>query len=304
MRNKAVLLSGISVLVVAAGCSASRPVDTTATVICSEASDDKNCDYVGLEGLQAAVDASAVGASIRLLPGEYIASAYLDVPFQDLHVRGALVIDGKELSIRADEGAVIRGQNGFPVSAIVVRASTVDLSGVHIADFTYDEPEDSIYDGHGIFTIGSQVSLDDVSIEGIAKMALTGREDGKITARNLSIVRSHLGVWLEEDASVDISDSQIVGSESAALAIYGNAVAKISDSVIDGNEDDGLYAEDNALIESRGNSIQNNVPYGARAAGQSRILICGGDMSGNEADLGEEDSGAVVRDDPDACSQA
>jgi nitrous oxidase accessory protein NosD len=298
----------VATAVLATACSQTvagdEAVDDVSIVICPDASADRTCKYSGLTGLQAAIDEAQQGTELRLLKGDYLASDYRDVPFQDLHVRGALVIDGKDLSIFADEGAVIRGQDDFPVSAIVIRRSMVTIEGLRIADFGYDEPEDDIYDGHGIFTIGSDVRLERVQIEGVDKMALTGRDDGKIVAHQLDIVQSHLGIWLEETASADIKNSRISGSDSAALAIYGNASVTIRDSEIDSNEDDGLYTEDQARIVSLDNALRNNTPFGARAAGESRIVICRGEMSGNAADIGQEGSGRVVIDDAEVCASS
>lgn len=270
-------------------------------IVCADESESAGCDHVGIAGLQAAIDAAAPGATLRIRPGLYTPQAHRDVPFQDLAVRGAVVIDDKQVALLADTGAIIQGDPAYPVSAMVVRNSEVRISGLEVSGFHYKEPEDDVYDGHGIFTINSQVMLDGVEIRGVAKMAVTGRENGHITANGLSITNSHLGVWLEEFAVIDLKDSRIIGSESAAIAAYGDATANVTDSVIDGNEDDGLYTEDRARIVSRRTAILSNSPYGARAAGNSEILICGGKLLDNAEAVGVEDNGSVLHDDEEAC---
>ena len=272
-------------------------------VVCADrGGSTEGCDYNGIEGLQDAVDAAASKSVIRIAEGEYLPSSYRDVPFQDLVVRGAIVVDEKDVTFLADEGAVLQGSEAFPVSAMVVRNSKVEITGLEISDFFYGEPEDDVYDGHGIFTINSQVTLKDVSITGIDKMAVTGRENGEISATGLSVRDSHLGVWLEEFAQFKMVDSEIVGSESAGIAAYGDAAAIAENSVIGTNEDDGLYTENRARITSVDSMIRGNSPFGARAADESTILICGGSMLDNEADMGTEGAGRVLLDDEEACA--
>lgn len=305
MLNRLIQTVSVPVLLSVAGCASPANSPNPAlpvTIVCPEGSPDAGCDYTGLVGLQQAVDAADPGASIHMLAGTYTPSVYRDVPFQELVVRGALVIDGKQVSLSADAGAVMRGSREFPVSAIVIRASSVNITGLRISGFYYREAEDDIYDGHGIFTIDSQVALDSVRIEGIDKMALTGREAGHITAQKLIIEQSHLGVWLEETAVLEMSDSRIAGTMTAAVAAYGNARASVSSSTIDSSQDDGLYTEDNATIISQSSTVSNNVPFGARATHNSQIVICGGTLQGNTQDAGEENSGRVLINDPASCA--
>lgn len=299
MFNRILFTSSVAVL--ASACATLTPTEKAATVVCPVESADSACDYVGAAGLQQAIDLTTAGGTIRMVAGEYTPTEYRDVPFEDLVVRGALVVDGKQFSLRADPGAILRGDKGFPLSAIVIRNSDVDISDLQITGFHYFEPEDDVYDGHGIFSIDSKVTLDRVHIDGISKMALTGRGDGRIVARNLVIQKSHLGVWLEESAMIDLESGRIVGSESAAIAAYGNAKAKIVGSIVDGNLDDGLYTEDSAEILSLRTRISNNSPYGARSANESKIVICEGALFGNKADVGEEGEGRVLVDAPEAC---
>lgn len=275
--------------------------ETTVVQICSQRDPVDSCDYFGLVGLQEAIDQSTSDRRILIKTGTYTPTSYRDVPFQDLHVRGAVVVRDRKLSIEAEQGARLVGSAGFPLSAIVIEDSTVQISGLTISGFHYAVAEDDTYDGHGIFTINSDVSLDGVVIEGVAKMALTGREAGRIVARNLTINKSHLGVWLEETAAIDLIDSEIIASESAAVAAYGASSARVENSLIKGNQDDGLYTEDTARIISRETTLQDNSPFGARASGESVILICGGEVSGNAEDYGEEDAGRVYRNEVDMC---
>ncbi len=294
----------IPVLLGAAACTAEHSAgeEKSAVVqVCSEDSPADACEYLGLAGLQAAIDASNSGDQIVMHAGIYRPISYRDVPFQELQVRGAVVIDGKTLEIAAEPGARISGSADFPSSALVIEDSTVQITGLTISEFHYAEAEDDIYDGHGIFTINSDVTLNSITIERVAKMALTGREDGRITAKDLVIDHSHLGVWLEETSAMDMTDSRIISSESAAVAAYGNASAVISDSIVEGNQDDGLYTEDDAKIMSRNSTLLDNSPFGARAAGNSLITVCGGSVSGNAEAFGEEEAGRVIHDDAEAC---
>lgn len=275
--------------------------EATIVQICPQEGAGDGCDYFGLAGLQKAIDQSSADRRILIKAGTYTPTSYRDVPFQDLHIRGAVVVRDRNLNIEAEPGTKLVGSADFPLSAIVIEDSTVHISGLTISGFRYAMAEDDIYDGHGIFTINSHVTLDAIVIEGVAKMALTGREAGRIVARNLTINKSHLGVWLEETAAIDLMDSEIIASESAAVAAYGASSASVESSLIKGNQDDGLYTEDTARIMSRQITLQDNSPFGARASGESVIIICGGKVSGNAEDYGEEDAGRVYRDEVDMC---
>lgn len=304
MLKRAMTVTSLASLVAAAGCSTSEPFARSTQsphVVCASAPGDADCRYFGVEGLQKAVDDSSVGAEIHLRAGVYRPTAFRDVPFQQLTVRGALVVDGKTLSISADPGVVLKGVKTFPVSAIIIRESTVTISGLHISDFYYREPEDDVYDGHGIFTIDSDVSLENVKIAGVSKMALTGREKGQIKAQNLQIVSSHLGIWLEEDARVTIRDSLIKGSDSAAVAVYGQAKADLAKTTIEDNQDDGLYTENYAEIVASKIQLKRNAPYAARAADNSQIVICYSEITDNSEDVGVEGQGQVHVDDLEKC---
>ncbi|SDE73978.1 right-handed parallel beta-helix repeat-containing protein [Kordiimonas lacus] len=253
--------------------------------VCVEAGE--GCAFSGATALQDAVDAATPGARIIVRAGRYHPQAHRDVPFSDegesLSVRGFVVLDGKDLTITGESGAVIDGSMGLYASAFVARGSNLHIQGLEIIGFRALEKEDNIYDGHGIFLIDSMVSIDDVTIQDVEKMALTGRGNSHLTVRGLRILDSHLGIWLEEDAVLRLEGAHVENSESAGVAAYDRTQTVISNSQFVGNEDDGLYATGAARICVENSTIAGNRPYGVRAVEKGQIRVGRSVLSGNES---------------------
>lgn len=255
--------------------------------VCVEAA--KGCDFAGATGIQDAVDAAPDGAHIVVRRGRYHPRAHRDFPFSDegenLSVRGFVAIDGKHLSITGEQGAVLDGSSGKAASAIVARNSRLHIQGIEIKGFWAAEKEDNIYDGHGIFLIDSEAVIGDVTIRDVQKMALTGRGSSQLNVENLRITDSHLGIWLEEDATLELGNAHIENSESAGIAAYDRSSTVVLNSSFVGNEDDGLYATGAARICVTSSRITGNKPYGVRAVEDGQIHIAGSVLDGNEAAL-------------------
>ena len=247
-------------------------VDAATTwIVCPQLDAAKECRFEGLGGLQAAIDGARDGDTIRLRAGRYVPAAVRDVPFQDLKIRGAVVIDGRRLSIHGDEGVVFDGAAGVPSSAVVTRGGHVSLRGLKIQGFRAADPEDNVYDGHGLFFIDAEARVDDVTIVGIAKMALTGRGASTLDVRDFQILDGHVGIWLEETASLTLARATVRNNYSAGICAYGRSTARIRNSTFESNRDDGLYTEGQASIDVEGSDVVRNAPYGMRATGESRI---------------------------------
>lgn len=269
---------------------AAPAVDVRAETItvCPAKGPDAGCRFKGDGAIQAAVDAAADGDLIRIRRGRYSPAAYRDVPFQDVTVRGYVVILDKRLTIAGDEGAVIDGGTGRPSSAFVLRGAEVTFQNLLMRGFRHADPEDNIYDGHGIFAINSRVSIRSVTMEHMIKMSLTGRGDTLIDAVDLRLLSPHVGIWLEESAHAHIRNSVFSGGDSAAVAAYMNASANIYNSVIEGNRDDGLYAKGAASIFATNSILTGNTPYAINAEDKGRILVVHSLVHGNAAKANPE----------------
>lgn len=253
--------------------------------VCPAASQDAACRFTGGDGIQAAVDAARDGDTVRLKAGRYTAVRYRDVPFQDLHIRGFVVVSGKRLAIEGEGGAILDGAQGPPTSAFVLDRAEVSLRNLAIRDFRYHQEEDQIYDGHGVFAINSSVRLDGVRMERIVKMAITGRGDTQIDASDIRLLDGHMGVWLEESAHANIRNSVIQGGDSAAIGAYMNATVHLYNSVVQANGDDGLYATGRGSIFVANSLILGNKPFGLNAVEEGRIAVVHSVVHGNAADL-------------------
>lgn len=276
-----------TVIIALALFSASSANAETLTV-CPTGNTAKACRFKGDTGIQAAVDAAKNGDTVAIKAGVYHPTSYRDVPFQDLALRGYVVIKNKRLTIAGEDGAVLDGKTGTPSMAFVVQDAEVTFRNLTIRDFRYAEEEDKIYDGHGIFAIDSRVRIDEVTMERIVKMAITGRGDSLIDADHVGLLDGHLGVWLEESAHARLRNMVIRGGDSAAIGAYMNASATLSNSVIDSNTDDGVYAKNAASIFVTNSVVINNKPFGVNIEGDAHIFVSHSAIYGNATDLSDK----------------
>jgi hypothetical protein len=253
------------------------------------------CDFAGGPGIQAAVDRAADGDEIVLRPGRYAAESYREVPYQDVIVRGFIVIDGKDLALAGERGAVLDGATGPPTTAIIVRAARATVRGLTLTGFRFDVQEDDFYEGHGLFVIDGDVRATDLAISRFQKMGLVGRGSSRLRAERLQIVDGHVGIWLHETAHLELADSVVSRNDSSAIAAYDESVAHVRRCSFEGNLDDGLFTEHRATIYAHDSRLAGNRPYGARAVGDSTIWLVGGEMSGNGRDTNGSHGRSRVR---------
>ena len=142
-----------------------------------------------------------------------------------------------------------------------------------LRNFQAGDPEDDIYDGHGLFFIDTRATVKDVTIQGVRKMALTGRGSAEVDASGLRILDGHVGIWLEETARLTLRDALVRGNDSAGICAYGKSSAKITASTFERNRDDGVYAEGDATIEIRDSQVTDNEPLNVHAVGNARIAV-------------------------------
>lgn len=267
---------------------------TRTLVVCPADAPGPGCNFEGGSGIQAAVDAASNGDTIVLRPGRYLASAFRDVPFKIHTIRGFVVVADKTLTIAAEPGAVLDGSAGPPTTAIVAHRADLTVNRLTITGFRYDQQDDEIYEGHGLFAIDSRVRIDEVTIERFQKMGLTGRGATLIDASRLRLLDGHVAIWLRESAYLRLRDSLVRGNDGSGVAAYAQTAAHIANCVFDGNLDDGLYTDDQATIFVANSLVLNSKPIGANAVGSSRILIDHGGMFGNQVNVGTKDQGQVT----------
>lgn len=255
----------------------------TTHIVCPENGNEPDCQFHGGSGIQRAVDAAADGDTIRLRAGRYTASGFRDVPYKIHTIRGFVLIDGKNLTLAGEAGAILDGATGTPTTAIVVHRAQVSIEGVTIEGFRFDVEEDEIYEGHGIFAIDSRVQLANVTVSRFQKMGITGRGDTIIDAGNVRILDGHVAIWLHESAYLRLTNSLVRGNDSSGIAAYDNSVAHVANSVFDGNLDDGLYTEHDAALYVTNSLLLRNKPYAVRALDRSRVWLGYSTLFGNAA---------------------
>jgi nitrous oxidase accessory protein NosD len=263
-------------------------------IVCAASARRGACQFVGPDSIQKAIDHAASGDAIVIKAGRYAPAAFRDVTYKDFKVRGFIVIDGKDLSIEGERGAVLDGASGPATTAIVVRRAQVVLRNLDIANFRYEVEEDDIYDGHGVFVIDGTVRIDNLSIRRFRKMGLTGRGASLLDVSNLRLTEGHIGLWLHESAYLRLRNSLVKGNDGSGIAAYDNCVAHVFNSVFDANLDDGIYTEHQAMIFATNSLILRNKPVGLHALGDSRIWLGYSALFANATSFGSKDHAKVL----------
>ena len=251
------------------------------------------CAFQGGSGIQKAIDAAADGDTVRIKAGRYTAEAFRDVPYKIHQIRGFLVVSGKSIAIRGDQGAVLDGSVGPATTALVADHASLAVSGLTITGFRWEVQEDEIYDGHGIFAIDSDVRIADVIVEKFLKMGLVGRGDTHIRADRLTIADGHVAIWLREGAQLDLRNSIVRHNEGSGVAAYDSSYTRVVGSVFDGLADDVLYTENSAAIHAIDTVILNGKPFAAHALNDSAIWIDHSAVFANEAVSKAEDKARI-----------
>jgi hypothetical protein len=262
--------------------------------VCAADSRARGCDFRGDGALQAAVDRASSGDTILVRAGRYAPVGIRETAYKDFTVRAYVLIEGKDLSVIGEPGAVLDGSTKLPATALAVRGAAVTLRNLEITGFRWDVEEDDYYEGHGLFVIDGRARVDDVTISKFQKMGLTGRGDSLLDVTRLRVLDGHVAIWLHETAHLRLRDSVVRGNDSSAIAAYDDSVAHVSGTVFDGNLDDGLYAEHRATLYATDSKLLRNEPYAAHALGDSRIFIAHSTLSGNAA-TASTSGAAVVR---------
>jgi hypothetical protein len=242
-------------------------------VVCAEKFEVEECRFFGGAGIQRAVDEAANGDRIVLRAGRYLPDGYRDVAFDDLTIRGHVLVEDKTLTMAGEPGAILDAGAGEPASSVVVHRGSLTLEGVTIRDARAASPEDNVYDGHGVFVVDGDATLDNVTFRSIEKMALSIRGDSAVDARNVSMTEGHVGVWIEEDATLHLEDCAFADNDSAAVAAYASSTVEVGGCVFDGNLDDGLYAAGAATISATGSLFVRNTPYAVRSVDEATITV-------------------------------
>ncbi|MBU0826162.1 MAG: right-handed parallel beta-helix repeat-containing protein [Alphaproteobacteria bacterium] len=277
--------------------AATAALPGAAVVACPQAAVQTDCQFRGGGALQAAIDATPDGGTLVIRAGEYKAEGSRYTAYDGATLPAFLTIADRSITIRADKGAAIVGNPKAPSTAIVVLRANASISGLEVRDFTYVSDEDELYDGHGIFSIDSRLTLDNVHLARISKMAVSARGDSQIFADHVSISDSHVGFWLRERAYARIRHATVERGSVVGLCAYAQSSAHISDSRFTGFADDGIYSDDEAALFVTHTVVRDNQPFGIRAAGNSRITVADSQVQDNAEDFGTEAAGAIRRDD-------
>lgn len=248
-------------------------VNAAQIVVCPTGNADTDCKFSGNVAIQSAVDIAKDGDSILIRSGIYYPVSYRDVQFDDVVIRGYVVIDGKNINLTGESETVLDGATGEWASAFVVAGGIATIDNFTIRNFRAQLTNDDLYDGHGIFILSSKAEIKNVSLQEIAKMSISVRGSSIVKLNNVEMVDGHVGVWVEEDARINIENSLFRNNDSAGVAAYASSFANIRNSIFDSNLDDGIYAEDEAVIVVSNSVFIGNKPFAIRGIEDSQIVV-------------------------------
>ena len=251
-------------------------------IVCATA--EEGCKYSGNRALQQAIDGAADGDTIVVRAGTYVSEGFHDAPYEDIVARGYVLIEGKDLSIIGESGAVLEGGAGDRASAIVISNGNVNVANLVIRDFRPDLTDDDLYDGHGIFVIDANVRISSVTFERIEKMAVSLRGHSTVLLEDSQLLNGHVGTWTEEEAKLEVHDCLFRGNDSAGIAAYASSTVTVSGSTFEANLDDGVYAAEDASIKVVNSTFIRNRPYAARSVDGAQIQIITSEFEDNAAD--------------------
>jgi Right handed beta helix region len=256
-------------------------------VVCADRSPAGACAFIGIAGIQQAIDRAEDGDTVFVRAGTYVPGALRDVPYKKYTIPGAVVIQKKSLTLEGEEGTVIDGSLGPPATGIVVDGGRVTVENLTVRSLRVLSSEDDIYDGHGLFLIDADVRLRGLNLDHIEKMSLTLRGSSRVVAERLLIEDGHVGIWLEESAKLRLNDSVVRRNQSAGLCAYGDASAQIYNSVFEENHDDGVYAEGHARLDVTNSLVMRNIPFGIRGTQSSRVWVAHTVLYANQHPISE-----------------
>ena len=262
-------LSMLMALIVSCIC----PAQSAQIIVCPMSNTDSECEFSGNLAIQSAVDHASNGDTILVRAGIYSPQEYRDVKYQNLVIRAYIVVDGKDLKFAGESGTVLDGSTGERVSAIVVNRGAATIDNFTIRNFKVASADDDLYDGHGIFVIGSKTDIRNVRFENIEKMSVSIRDTSDVSLTNVEIVDGHVGIWTQENAKLRVENSLFRNNDSAGIAAYASSFADIRNSVFDGNLDDGIYAESEAVIDVSNSVFIRNKPYAIRGVDDTQISV-------------------------------
>ena len=289
------LAASIVVLMLPWTMQADEGADARHWTVCPADDSRPDCEFRGYGGLQEAVDRARSADVVIIRAGRYSPARYREVQHGHLTIRGAVVVEQKSISLLGEPGAILDGSEGVPSCAILVHDGAARISGFEIRNFRADRSDDDVYDGHGVFAVDGKVEVLNSTFQRIEKMSvsLLGRSAGDIT--RVRILDGHVGVWVDESASLNLRNSLIRNNDSAGVAAYADSTGRILNSVIEANLDDGVYADDSARLDLRNSVLLGNRPYAVRAEKAGKIDVDYLLLHGNEEAFFAGDSGAQVQ---------
>lgn len=282
-------------LVIGTALALTLPVQAATLSVCPVAAE--GCDFTDI---QVAVDAASDGDRLLIRKGIYRPAAFRDSGYGDLTLRGFVLIEKRRLTIEGEAGAVLDGEGGVPTSAMVLRDSDLTISGLAIRNFGVTEPQDDIYDGHGIFQVGGHSRLKDMDLSGVVKMALVVREDGRVDARGLTITGNGVGIWTDEKARLKLSQSSLSANSYAGLATYADARTDLVGVAFAYHPDDAIFIDGKAQVTVRASRFDHNRPYAFHINNQGRMRVSGSVFCNNAA-VSNTDEAVISRNGNKEC---
>lgn len=225
----------------------------TVTICPSGTAGTNGCNYIGGDGIQAAINAAPVGAAdnmtvIYLKAGTYSRQVFNTVTYDTQGSQGKFFLDTKEKNIvlKGENGTVLDGGNSAAMNALIAKNGSIIIDNLTVNGFK-DEPADVICrpnqtacsSGYGIF--GSGTAL--------------------ITIKNSRLSSNSSGIIQNGTSNATIINNRIT-SNGVGINEGINATGVIKNNIIAHNTYDGIFIAGHSTVTVTNNTLFNNTFHG------------------------------------------
>ena len=256
------------------------------------------------------VEAAAAGGSLVLPAGLLVLSQPLVIT-RDFSLSGAGPEDttiqntGSGTAVRVEGGAVVSlgdlridatgssEAGSFGTDLIQVLDGSLTLDRTYLSGARYGAPDDLKPYGYGValFVAGSATATVTSTLFQLNELVVVeATGTSTVSLRQTSFDRNIHGAFAEEDATLTVSDSLIVGTEESALTVRGRATATITSNTFSVNgvdpatgyaSFDALRIGEEATVSLRGNLIEGNPRYALSLYGTATVTAEGNTYRSN-----------------------
>lgn len=259
------------------------------------------CDFIGGDGIQAAVDAAFMGAvgektTVLLKSGKYFRRSFVEfsrIVGGSVEKQKCFVgIKGKQIIIEGESTSSLDGSaSGDNMSGLCIEGGDVEIKNLVVSGFKESRKSDyssGVYSlGCGVYADGdARLFISDSVIEDNqgCGVGLGGSVQAVLIRDAISGNGMDSGVGVSNFASVFIVDSTIGRNRAGGLVGVEHSRITLKDSLVRDNEGEGLFVAGSAWAAVSGSSFLENTREAISLVNQSQITVRNSVVQGNGGD--------------------